>query len=636
MDVAHWLRDLGLERYEAAFRANDVNAQLLPNLTADDLKDLGISSVGHRRQLLEAIAALGIKDPPAIDPHKPASPTGTTGSLETTAERRPLSVMFCDLIGSTALSARLDPEDLRQVIRTYQACVATTIQQFDGFIARYVGDGVLIYFGWPEARETDAERAMRAGLAVAAAVNSTHMSGEPLHVRVGIATGLVVIGEPIGSGDSRQQTAVGETPNLAARLQGLAGPDQVVIDASTRRQIGGLFECRDLGTVELKGLSAAVPAWRVVSENRAVGQFEALRSGTTPLIGRDEEISLLLRRWAQAKAGHGRVVLISAEPGVGKSRLAEALAERIAPEPHVRLRYFCSPHHQDSALYPIIAQMERAAGFAHDDAPTAKIAKLQALLAATALPMEDVALVAELHALPSGDLAPSLDLTPQRKKDKTFEAILRQIEGLSRHQPVLMLFDDIHWIDPSSRELLDRVSERVAEWPVLLLAMFRPEFQPPWTGQPHVTMLTLARLDRRDTAAIVANVARNAGLPPEVVEEITERADGVPLFVEELTKAVLESGVQASAALSAMGHPALSVPATLHASLMARLDRLGPAAKDVAQTGAAIGREFGFGLLASASDLAEPQLHEALARLTNAGLLFVRGQPPQSRKKLTD
>jgi class 3 adenylate cyclase len=575
MDVADWLRALGLERYEAAFRENDVDAGLLPTLTADDLKELGISSLGHRRRLLEAIAALRAEGTLAVDPVRlTATPTGMVGSSETTAELRPLSVMFCDLIGSTALSSRLDPESLREVIRSYQACVATTIRQFDGFIARYVGDGVLTYFGWPEARETDAERAVRAGLAVAAAVSSTPLGGEPLQVRIGIATGLVVIGDPIGSGDSRQQTAVGETPNLAARLQGLAGPNQVVIDAATRRQVGGLFECQDLGTVELKGLPAAVPAWQVVSENRTLGQFEALRSGTTSLVGRDEEMELLLRRWAQTKAGTGRVVLMSAEPGVGKSRLAEALAEQIAAEPHTRLRYFCSPHHQDSALYPVIAQMERAAGFQHGDEPAGKLAKLRALLTATEPPMEDVALIAELHSLPLVDFAPPIDLTPQRRKEKTFEALLRQVEGLARRQPVLMVFDDLHWVDPSSRELLDRTIERIAELPVLLLAMFRPDFQPPWTGQPHVTTLTLARLDRHDTATMVANLTENAVLPAEIVEEIAERADGVPLFVEELTKAVLEARTQAPAALSTVPHSGLSVPPTLHASLMARLDRL--------------------------------------------------------------
>jgi hypothetical protein len=489
---------------------------------------------------------------------------------------------------------------------------------------------VLIYFGWPEAHETDAERAVRAGLAVAAAVSEAQVGGEPLQVRVGIATGLVVIGEPIGAGDSRQQTAVGETPNRAARLQGLAGPGQVVIDQATRRQIGGLFECRELGAIELKGLPAPVSAWQVMAENRALGQFEALRSGVTPLVGREEEMDLLLRRWAQAKAGNGKVVLISAEPGVGKSRLAEALAEQIAAEPYIRLRWFCSPHHQDSALYPVIAQMERAAGFAHGDAPEVRLTKLQALLAAAKPPGEDVALVAELHGLPSAGLAPPLDLTPQRRKEKTFEMLLRQVEALARQRPVLMVFDDLHWIDPSSRELLDRLIERVTDWPVLLLALFRPEFQPPWSGQPQVTMLTLARLNRQGTAAMVSSVAGNAALPPEIVAEITERTDGIPLFVEELTKAVLEAGPQAPAALSAMPHPGLSVPATLHASLMARLDRLGPAAREVAQAGAAIGREFGYELLACIIDLPAPQLREALDRLSGAGLVFVRGTPPEA------
>src|SRR6185437_16243059 len=323
-------------------------------------------------------------------------------------------------------------EDLREVIRSYQACVAATIQPFNGFIARYVGDGVLIYFGWPQAHETDAARAVRAGLAVAAAVSEAPVAGQTLQVRIGIATGLVVIGEPIGAGDSRQQTAVGETPNLAARLQSLAGPGQVVIDAATKRQIGGLFECQELGTIELKGLPTSVPAWQVLSAGTAEGRFEALHGTVTPLVGRDEELELLLRRWAQAKASNGKVVLISAEPGVGKSRLAEALAAQIVSEPHIRLRWFCSPHHQDSALYPVIAQMERAAGFAHGDAPELRLAKLQALLAAAEPSGEDVALIAELHGLPMTYFAPSSDLTPQRRKEKTFEALLRQLEGLAR------------------------------------------------------------------------------------------------------------------------------------------------------------------------------------------------------------
>src|SRR3954452_5287861 len=395
MDVGAWLRELDLEQYEAAFRENGVSEKDLPHLTVEDLQDLGVVAVGHRRRLLVAIEALRLKSMPAGDPvpsspGSPIDPGSQPDVSETTAERRPLSVMFCDLVGSTALSARLDPEDLREVIRSYQARVVSTIQAYKGFIARYVGDGVLVYFGWPEAHETDAARAVRAALAVAAAVSEAPVAGEALQVHIGIATGLVVIGEPIGLGDARQQTAIGETPNRANRLQSLAGPDQVIIDAATRRQIGALFECRELGTIELKGLPEPVPAWQVLVENRTLGQFEALRSGLTPLVGRDEEIELMLRRWTQAKGGNGKVVLISGEPGVGKSRLAEVLAERIAAEAHTRLRCFCLPHHQDSALYPVIAQMERAAGFNLGDGPEIRLAKLQSLVSASGSPLEDV------------------------------------------------------------------------------------------------------------------------------------------------------------------------------------------------------------------------------------------------------
>ena len=537
-----------------------------------------------------------------------------------TPERRQLTVMTCEVVELATLPTRLDLEDLCEVTAACHMCCREVVERYRGYVANYTSGGALAYFGYPQADEHDADRAVRAGLALVDAMPKlSTAAGNPLHVRVGVATGLVAASNPSGSDPAQTVSVVGETPNLAMHLQTLAQPDMVFVSQATRSHLGRLFNYRDVGAIKFEGLLPETPVWQVLSENRTFGLFEALRSDATPLVGRDEEMDLLSRRWSQAKAGGGRVVLISAEPGVGKSRLAEALAEKIAAEPHTRLRYFCSPHHQDSALYPMIGQMERAAGFAHGDRPEGRLAKLQKVLAPIAPPMEDVALLAELHSLPLPDLGPTLDLSPQRKKDKMFEALLRQVESLSRPQPVLMLFDDIHWIDPSSLELLDRLIERIVGWRVLLLAMFRPEFQPPWTGQPHVTLLTLPRLDRRNTAAMVANVAGDTGLPSEIVEEITERTDGVPLFVEELTKAVLEAGTP---------NPTSSVPATLHSSLMARLERLGPAAKDVAQTGAAIGREFGFGLLAFVTDLTEPQLQEALDRLTDSGLLLVRGSPP--------
>jgi class 3 adenylate cyclase len=396
MDVAEWLRDLGLEQYAPAFRDNDIDGKVLRRLTGDDLRDLGVTSIGHRRRLLDAIATVG-------DRHRAveASPAPSQSSLTASeAERRQLTVMFCDLVGSTALSGRFDPEDLRELIGVYHRCVADTVARFAGFVAKYMGDGVLIYFGYPEAHEDDAERAVRAGLAVIDAVGRL-ASREALNVRLGIATGLVVVGDLIGTGAAQERGVVGETPNLAARLQGLAAPDTLVIADSTRRQIGALFEIDDLGQRALAGFSEPQRAWRIVGESGVLSRFEALRSEATPLVGRDEELDLLLSRWQQAKAGKGRVVLVSGEPGIGKSRLSAALSQRIQGDPHIRLRYFCSPYHQDSALYPVIAQLEHAAGFARDDTVKEKLCKLRALLVRGARDENEIVLLGELLSLPS-------------------------------------------------------------------------------------------------------------------------------------------------------------------------------------------------------------------------------------------
>jgi class 3 adenylate cyclase len=564
----------------------------------------------------------------------PAPPTTTPLPRTDSAERRQLTVMFCDLVGSTALSARLDPEDLREVIGIYHRCCAGVTERAGGYVAKYMGDGVLAYFGYPRADEHDAERAVRAGLHLVDAVAGLDTAaGAPLHVRVGIGTGLVVVGDLIGEGAAREQAVVGETPNLAARLQALAAPSTVVIGPSTRRLTGGLFDYKDLGAVEIKGFAGPVPAWQVLRPSAVESRFEALRgSALTRLVGRDEEIDLLLRRWARAKAGDGQVVLISGEAGLGKSRIAAALAECLHAEPHLRLRYFCSPYHLDSALFPFIDQLGRAAEFARDDPPAARLEKLEALLALVAPPDEDVALLADLMSLPASERHPLPNLSPQRKKERTLEALLRQLEGLVRRQPVVLVFEDAHWIDPTSRELLDLTVERVRSLPVLLIVTFRPEFLPPWTGQPQVSMVALNRLDRRDRTALVEQIAGGKTLPDKVIAQIVERADGVPLFVEELTKNILESGLlreEADRYVLDGALPPFAIPTTLHDSLMARLDRLA-SVRLVAQTGAAIGREFSYALLRVVSPLPEDELQTALVRLVDAELIFQRGAPPDS------
>jgi class 3 adenylate cyclase len=603
--IMDWLQKVGLGQYAHRFAENDITFVILPDLTDRDLEKIGVASLGHRRQLLRAIGELkGAPERSAVA----AAPVAP----HETAERRQVTVMFSDLVGSTALSARMDPEDLREVISAYQTSVAETVGRFGGFVAKYMGDGVLIYFGYPQAHEDDAERAVRAGLELVASVAAlkTHA---PLQTRVGIATGLVVVGDLIGSGASQEQAIVGETPNLAARLQGIADPNSVVIADSTRKLVGNLFELVDLGTKDLKGISSPARAWAALRSSFVESRFDALHaSGLTELVGRGEELELLLRRWSKVKSGEGQVVLLSGEPGIGKSRLTAALLERIAAEPHTRLRYFCSPQHQDSALFPFIAQLEHAAGFIRDDAVEAKLGKLRVLLAPGIQDDNDIARLTELLSLPS--LGVDLSLSPQRKREKLLEALLNQLEGQAQLRPVLMVFEDAHWIDPTSRELLDLTVDRVRRLPVLLAITFRPEFQPPWSGRSHVTTLTLNRLDESTSEKLVQNLAGGAALNADTVTDIVARTDGVPLFVEELTKAVLESaeqGDRVAAVLATTSLDALSVPATLFASLMARLDRLGSASKELAQIGALLGREFTYRLIALVAQRDERELQLA-------------------------
>jgi len=475
--IADWLKQLGMPEYIQPFAENDIDFGILGDLTDQDLEKIGVTSLGHRRKLLRAIADLkGVEKSSAV---AVAAVPPITPRAADTAERRQVTVLFSDLVGSTALSARMDPEDLREVISAYQKCVSEAVRRFGGFVAKYLGDGVLVYFGYPEAHEHDAERAVRAGLELIGAVAGLK-TGASLQTRVGIATGLVVVGELIGSGEAQERGIVGETPNLAARLQGIAEPNMVVIAEGTRRLLGNLFELEDLGAKDLKGIAAPVRVWATLRASTVESRFEALHaSGLTALVGREEESELLLRRWSRAKSGAGQVVLLSGEAGIGKSRLTAALLESVFREPHTRLRYFCSPQHTDSAFYPIIGQMERAAGLLHDDMPQQKLDKLDALLAQALTSIQDAALIAEMLSLPNDGRYPALELTPQQRRQKTLEALTAQMEALSRQNPVLMIFEDAHWADPTSLEAFGRVVDRIRTLRVLLLVTYRPEFDAP-------------------------------------------------------------------------------------------------------------------------------------------------------------
>jgi class 3 adenylate cyclase len=626
--VGDWLRSLRLGQYDTTFRDNGIDVDVLFELTEADFEKLGVL-LGHRKRLIKAIATLKnaagpIQGQPAANPApKP----------QDAVERRQLTVMFCDLVGSTAMSARLDPEDMREIIAAYHKCCASLIERNGGFVAKYMGDGVLAYFGYPLAHEHDAERAVRAGLAIVDAAPQLETAADaPVHVRVGISTGIVVVGDLLGSGEAQERGVVGDTPNLAARLQSIAELDSVVIAEGTRKLLGDLFELKVLDPQDLKGVAGPTRAYAALRESSQESRFEALHAGRlTALVGREDESELLLRRWAKAKATEGQVVLLSGEAGIGKSRLAAELLERLAGEPYLRLRYFCSPQHTDSALYPIIGHMERAARLAREDEAKTKLDKLDALLATSATRREDAALFAEMLSLANDGRYPSLDLAPQQRRQKTMEALISQIEAISRQSAVLMIFEDAHWADPSSLELFGRLVDKIDNLRALLFVTFRPEFAAPWIARPHVTALTINRLPPREVLSLIERVAGERPLAAKLQRDIVERADGIPLFVEEMTKAVLEADGEGAAArvVASVPSPALAVPASLHASLMARLDRLGEA-KAVAQIGAAMGREFSHGLLASVARLSEQELNSQLDRLLHSGLMSRQGALPHA------
>jgi predicted ATPase/class 3 adenylate cyclase len=584
------------------------------------------------------------------------------------AERRQLTVLFCDLVNSTVLAARLDPEEWREVVRAYQATSAEVIQRFGGHIAQYLGDGLLVYCGYPQAHEDDAPRAVRSGIGLVEAMAKLNARlarehGLRLSIRVGIHTGLVVVGE-IGSGGRHEQLAMGETPNVAARLQGLAAPDTVVISASTFRLVQGLFECRQLGPQTLKGVSTPVPVYQVIRESVTQSRLEvAGPAGLTPLVGREQEVGLLLERWAQVKDGLGQVVWLSGEAGIGKSRLVQVLKDHVAHEPHLRWECRCSPYYQNSAFYPLIDLFQRALRLTSDDAPDDKLRKLEEALALTPSPamrekdevrgsdwqpissltpalsqrereerLEMVPLFAALLSLPLPERYPALSMPPQRLKQKTMEAVLRVLQALAARQPVLFIVEDLHWGDPSTLELLSLLIDQGPTARILTLLVFRPEFQPPWGFRAHVTPMTLTRLPHQQTEALVERVLGGKGLPAEVRRQIVTKTDGVPLFVEELTKMVLESGLlreQAGAYELTGPLPSLAIPATLHDSLMARLDRLATV-KEVAQLGATLGRAFPYDLLQAVAPWDEATLQHALARLVEGELLYQRGLPPDA------
>jgi class 3 adenylate cyclase len=618
--LGEWLTANGLSEFEEVFAQNQVDLKTLFVLTDLDLKELGLP-FGPRKRILNTIAEFKTAGRPGVE----------TPKASTAGERRQLTVMFCDLVGSTALSTILDPEELSTLIKSYRAACGAVVSRYAGHVAQYLGDGILVYFGWPVAYEDSAERAVRSALDIINAVKAMP-SARPLAVRIGLATGPVVVGEDSPDGGAETGLAVGETPNLAARLLALANPGEIVIAAATRRLLGNAFSLTDLGRHSIKGIEQPVQAWRLDEVRRVEGRFKAAHGGIeiAPLVGREDEATLLERCWQQTRGGSGQVVLIGGQAGIGKSRLTQGMRERIL-EPHTSLHYQCSPFHLNSPLHPFIEELESSAGFAREDAPVERFEKLEAALADLVAHMEDaLPLFAALLSLPAGQYPP-LQLSPQKQKEKTLEALIDRVRALTRRGPVMIAIEDIHWIDPTSQDLLELLVPIVSSLPVLLVMTYRPEYLPPWTG-PHVNTVTLNRLSREQGTELIGSVTRGKALPPEVLDEVLARTDGIPLFIEELTRSVLESGLlREEGDHYVLQGPlsALAIPVSLRDSLMARLDRLGKV-KELAQIGACIGREFSFELLHHISALPTDALDRNLETLVDAGLVSRNGAAPSA------
>jgi class 3 adenylate cyclase len=621
MDIAAWLRGLGLEQYAPAFRDNDVDGEVLQELTAEDLISIGVTSVGHRRKLLSAIAVLRAAAPAPALTATPAS-VPPPAPVPAQAERRQLTVMFCDLVGSTALSAGMDPEDLRDVIASFQNRCRAGIRRYEGFVAKYMGDGILVYFGYPRAHEGEAERSARAGLDIVDAMAELNAAvprppGVELAVRIGIATGPVIVGHQIGEGTASETAVVGETPALAARLQALAQPNQIVVSAATRAMLGDHFDLEDLGAFDLKGFAEPVPVWRVLSARDVESRFAAARTGSSaPLVGRQEEMGLLLRAWGSSSHGRGQVVLIQGEAGLGKSRLLQGLREATGKD-RIWVAIRCSPFHTASAFYPIVEHLKRVFGWQPEDTPQQHLAKLEAGLAGfRALPLaESVPLFADLMSVPLPENRyPRLAMTAQQQRDATLDAIVARLIETAEGTPVLMAWEDLHWADPTTLETLGMLIEQAPTAPLMLVATYRPELTPPWPQRAHMTPITLNRLERPEVETMVSHLCGGRPLPGEVVDHIVAKADGVPLYVEELTKAILGSGVleaRGDAYVLTGSLAQLHIPATLQDSLMARLDRV-PQLREVAQLGSVLGREFSYDMISALAGIEEDLLQSGL------------------------